>query len=105
MSIAFIRLDPRAHVEDLGYFPYFLDERDPRSAKEQIHANYAHGGGWNSFKMFNLDRETMALSFPDDPPIRPKFLTVLRDESIFVYPLSWVLILQQDGTYDVARID
>src|SRR4051812_24640092 len=97
-------LTAHAQPEDLGFIPDFLSEADPRSAKEQIHANYQHGGGWRSFPGFVLNKKKF-ITYPGDPPQHPFAMTALRDETILVYPASWVLILQQDGTYDAARLD
>ena len=33
-------------TEQLGMLPYFIDPNDPRPAREQLDANYQHGGGW-----------------------------------------------------------
>ena len=45
------------------------------------------------------------LHYPGDPSFSPVALMVLRDEQIFVYPYAWVMILQQDGSYEIARMD
>jgi hypothetical protein len=36
---------PRARYDMLGFIPQFLDDADPRPAREQLHSAYAHGGG------------------------------------------------------------
>jgi hypothetical protein len=91
------------HTTDLGFLPAFLSEDDPRPAAEQIDINYQHGGGWQSFKGF--ERIDTCLQYPGDPPMMPVAMTQLRDERIFVYPYSWVMVLQPDDSFDVARID
>jgi hypothetical protein len=90
-------------VVDLGFLPDFLDEDDPRRAKEQLDANYS--SGWHPFKDFTFDREKMELKHPGDPPLKAVAFTFLRDEIIMVFPYSWVLILQMDDTFEVARMD
>jgi hypothetical protein len=93
-----------AHDVDLGYLPFFLDANDPRPAAEQIDAHYQHGGGWQSFKGFERLNHS-DLQYPGDPPLHPIAMTRLRDEEIYVYPYSWVMVLQPDGAFDIARID
>jgi hypothetical protein len=99
-------LDGRSRPADvLGYLPYMISASDPRPAREQFDANYQHGGGWNAFHGFVLNVATMALTFPGDPPLRPIAMGQLRDERIYLYPHAWVLIIQKDGTFEVARMD
>ena len=90
---------------DLGFLPSFLSEKDPRPAAEQIHAHYGHGGGWNPQSGFTLHRETLALSYPGDPAMRPLAASKLRDQMIYFYDYSYVLILEKDGKFEVARVD
>lgn len=88
-----------------GYIPTFLSEGDPRPAREQLNANYQHGGGWIPFGGFELRSSDMALLYPDDPPLRPIASANLREERILIYPYAWVLIMQPDGSWEVARMD
>ena len=92
-------------IAELGFIPQFLTSDDERSARDQIHEAYAHGGGWHSFFGFKFDPETKVLTYPEDPPYRPIASAMLRDEEIIVYPYAWVVILQKDGTFDAARLD
>lgn len=89
----------------LGFIPGFLDERNPASAREQLNHNYAHGGGWTPFPGFFFNPAAATISYPGDPPLKPVGRAKLRDETIIVYPHAWVLILQNDGTYEVCRMD
>jgi hypothetical protein len=88
----------------MGYIPSFLNEDNPACAKEQIHHNYAHGGGWHSLLGFTLD-ENNTLLFPGDPPLTPLAETYLRDEHILFYDYAFVVIKQKDGLFEVARLD
>jgi len=47
----------------------------------------------------------MELHYPDDPPQKPLAMIKFRNELIFIYESAWVLILQQDGTYEISRMD
>lgn len=96
------QMHPRANLEMLGFIPSFLDENDPRPAREQFNANYV--GGWYPFTGFKLWSDER-LKYPEDPPLQPLFRTSLRDEEIIVYEYAWVLIRQTDGSWEVARMD
>lgn len=98
-------LHPQMTEEHLGLIHSFLSEADPRPAKEQLHSNYAHGGGWHPFHGFTFDPTTLTISYPGDPPHRALARTRLRDETILYFDYSWVLILQEDGSWEIARMD
>ena len=94
---------PKATAEMLGYIPTFLNETDPRPAREQFAANYAYGG-WTKFEGFTM-LSNGNLSYPEDPETRLLAETRLRDEVIRVYESAWVAIVQPDGRYEIARLD
>lgn len=100
-----ISFDPRVRPEEgLGYIPDLVSEDDPRPARQQFHDNYSHGGGWDPFKGFTKDADGQ-ITYPGDPPLRPLFLAMLRDEEITVYPHAWVMITQPDGSWEISRMD
>lgn len=105
--LKFTRIDPRCTPEHLGLIPTFLSEDVPLPAWQQINDNYQHGGGWNSFKdRWSLDLVTMTLSYPEDPPMKPLACAILHgEEHIYIYTHGWVLILQDNMQWDLARID
>lgn len=88
----------------LGELPHFLSENDPRPAREQIDSNYAHGGGWSPFPGFTM-LEDGNLSYPGDPPVRLLAETQLRDELIRFYEHDWLAIIQEDGSFEISRVD
>lgn len=90
---------------DLGYLPGMLSEKDPRPAKEQLHTGYSHGGGWAPFSGFRFNAKNFTLTYPGDPPMRLAARAQLRDETILVFEGDWVLILQKDGAWEVARMN
>jgi len=104
--ISFIKLDARATVEHLGYWPEIFDELDPRPAKEQANDRYAHGGGWHPFDGFELDRENFAISYPGDPSFKPFAMAVLplTEELLLFYPHAWVLVMK-DNKFEISRMD
>lgn len=97
------------NMEVVGFIPQFLSERDPRPAKEQIHENYAHGGGWNSFDGFELVNfeklGNYALRYPGDPLIKELSRAKLRDELLVFFECQWLAIIQPDGSWEVCRLD
>ena len=102
--IQFELLHPKMTQERLGWLPSFLDVDDPRPAKEQFHERYAHGGGWNPFKGFEM-RKGYSIKYPGDPAHKPLAQAKLRDELIVFYDYAWVAIIQPDGSFEIARMD
>jgi hypothetical protein len=100
---------PKAHPDMLGYIPTMIHDTDPRPAREQFDEAYGHGGGWNSFQGFTM-LQNGNLLYPDDPPVQLLFETVLhastpRRETIRFYDFAWVAIVQEDGSFDISRMD
>lgn len=89
----------------VGIIPTFFHELDKRTAAEQVMESYI--GGWDSFKGFQLNKETKALSYDGDPDMNPVVSATLPNgEQVFIYPYGWTMILQPDGeTFEVARLD
>lgn len=102
--LTFEYLHPAA-ADLLGYIPHFLSLDDPRPAREQLDANYAHGGGWNPMSGWVLNPVNQLLKYPGDPALPPIARAQLRDEQIIMYPHAWLAIVKQDGSFEVARID
>lgn len=88
-----------------GLIPQFLSAWDERTAKEQLDENYAHGGGWFSFGEGQWKLEGTTLHYPEDPPLLCKGFTRLRNERICIYAHALVAIIQDDGSFEVARLD
>lgn len=103
MALVWQLLHPHA-LDLLGYLPQMFTDEDPAPVAEQIHKNYPHGGGWRSFKGFKKTANH-SLIYPGDPPQRPIARVQVRDELVLVYPHAWVVVIQPDGSWDVARID
>lgn len=97
-----ISVDPKV---DLGFLPDLISDQDPRPVAEQLQDTYRHGGGWNPQSGFTFKQETGALSYPGDPVMKPLALSNCRDEMLLFYPYSYLLVLQQDGNFEVARVD
>jgi len=103
--MVYIGLDSRFSFEHLGYLPGFLNDTDPRSAREQLDSHYVHGGGWHPIAKFKLNPATGTIKFPGDPTLIPFAMTTLRDERLYFYQHSLVAIVQPDGAFEVARMD
>lgn len=92
-------------TEQLGLLPFFIDPQDPRPAREQLDANYQHGGGWQPIEGFTRKKGTGDLCFPGDPPLSMIAFMRLRDERVEFYPHAFVAIVQKNGSFEVARMD
>ncbi len=90
--------------EDLGYLPDFLSVFDTDTAAKQINENYGHGGGWSPMNGWERVLDT-GIRYPGDPTLFPWAMTHLRDETIYVYPSDWVMIVQANGDFEISRID
>lgn len=95
-------MNPRkANFDIWGIVPTFLDETDPRPASAQFNEFYI--GGWKHFPKFKRTGDT--LTYPGDPPMNPIDSFKFHDETITMYPSSWVCITQPDGTWEISRMD
>lgn len=95
---------PKFSIDMLGFIPFFLNEANPASAREQLDHNYSHGGGWNPFPGFEL-LPNQNLQYPGDPETRLLAATKFHSEEIRFYEHSWVMIIQPDGKWEVSRMD
>lgn len=93
--------------EVAGLIPYFADENDPRSFVEQVNEAYAHGGGWNEFLGFKLQRlnDKYALEYPEDPPMRELARANFRNQVIVLFQSAWLAVIEDNELRNVARID
>jgi hypothetical protein len=98
---------PMHQFADLvGFIPSFLNDESDKPAKEQIDDHYQHGGGWNSFDGFRIVRQNpMTIKYPEDPELRAIARIRVNDETVYIFPMAWVLIMQKDGSWEIARID
>lgn len=91
-----------------GFLPELLSVNDPRPAAKQLQETYAHGGGWRPMKGWivrNPMSDAPVIEYPGDPAMSPVSEARLRDEKLFLYDYSWLLIIQSDGSYEIARVD
>lgn len=98
-------LHPRATIEHLGLIPGWLNEANPKHAREQLNDGYVFGG-WQSFGEGKIKlNPDNSFSYPGDPPQMPFAEIEFRDERIYMYPGSWVLVKQPDGSFEICRMD
>src|SRR5215472_3957310 len=93
----------KSGIDWLGFIPTFIREDDEREAAAQFNERYVWGG-WMPFKGFTATASG-ALKYPGDPLMRPVAYAKLRHELIRVYPHAWVAIFQEDGRFEVCRMD
>jgi len=99
----------RRHPDDWDFFPQLLDESDPRPAADQINERYV--GGWNSRMRFGVTCEpgTMTLRYTDDRAgevtISPMSVMTFRHETLALFQSHYVVIMQPDESWDIARLD
>lgn len=94
--------------EPWGIILTFLHEDDPRPAREQFNAHYI--SGWHPFDGFTmLDPKNFVIQYEGkdgkDPPLSPFGAAVFRMERLLIYPSAWVVIVQPDDSWEVARMD
>lgn len=97
-------LNPRCTEHHVGFIPTFLDENDPRPAREQFAERYVHGG-WRHQEVLTKGNRRYSLKYPGSPELHPIAVMSLRDEKIFVYDHGYVAIWQKDGTFEACRMD
>lgn len=89
----------------IGYVSMMLNDEDPRSVREQLDANYQHGGGWQPLAGATLG-EKMRMVYPGDPPLEPLDYTVVREEMCICYACAFFGIVQRGGeAAEFARMD
>lgn len=92
------------HPDILGFISEFILEEDHRPLKEQFNDRYI--GGWHPMRGFTMvDKETATIQYPGDPPMSPLAWARVGDEMFYLYMWSFVGIVQEDGSFEVARMD
>ena len=96
------------NIERAGLLPMMVSEISEADAVTQLNNGYAHGGGWNDFNGFTLEKAPSgeySLAYPGDPAMLQVASAKLRDELIVLFAYDWVAVIQPDGSYRVARMD
>jgi hypothetical protein len=99
-------MDVDHNPDMLGLLPLWATPEAQPSMVDQIHDNYAHGGGWTNVTSFTVDTETGAMQYPGDPDQWPISIMVGEAEVLWVYLGSWVTVMDRaTGECRTARID
>jgi hypothetical protein len=88
----------------VGFIPDFLDFPGD-TAKERLNAGYSHGGGWRPMQGWSFCADGASIKYPGDPAYKPVAKIIFGAETIYIYHLAWVAIVQSDGTFEVSRMD
>lgn len=88
----------------VGNIKYFANEDDPIPLREQFHKNYSFGGGWNPFEGFKMNKDK-DLIYPDDLPLYPLATAKFRNQEVVMYQHAWVAIVEEDGSFEISRMD
>ena len=95
---------PERLIEAIGILPHWVDNNDPRSAKEQFQQKYQFGccempGG-------TVD-ENGVYNYPEDPPLYPFYSLERDNEMIYFYNYAMVAVVLKDEarTTYVTRMD
>lgn len=102
--LQFTRLADLPINEVVGDIKYFASQELDVPLRDQFNAAYSFGGGWNPFEGFEM-LEDKSLKYPEDPPLRPLAVASFRNQKVYAYSYGWVAIVEEDGTFEVSRMD
>jgi hypothetical protein len=88
----------------IGYIRFLGDENDQTPLKDQFDKMYSYGGGWNPIKRFKM-LEGAVLEYPGDPVLHPLATAKFRNQYVHIYKHAFVSIVEEDGSFEVARMD
>lgn len=107
--IEFTIVHPRATQYHLGYVPMFFNNMDPRSAADQLHKNYANGGGVNPRPKFSINAKGQLVWNHDELFERIAEATLHPghdlEEKLIFFTSSYLAIIQKNGDMVVTRVD
>ena len=86
-----------------GLIPSFLNEASDAPTIKQLDAGQP--GGWRKFDGFTFDAKHEILSYPGDPPMKAMSKILFNNDIIMLFPHAWVLVLNADNRWEVARMD
>lgn len=93
-------------MSHLGRIPLLLDPNCNDPVWLQIETNYPHG--WQPVR--GVEREKWMLTgddylvYPGLPPLAPIAMAWLRSERIIVYPAGWLVVVDLNNDFTVARV-
>ena len=89
--------------EACGFIPSFIKVDDERPMREQIGERYI--SGWKPFAGFKMKQKNWTIQYPGDHEMQPLGGAALHGEVIAVYPYGWTMIIQDDASFEIARLD
>ena len=96
----------------LGFIPGMLDENDPDPVCNQLHKNYAHGGGWRPFEGFTMTRTAggkFRIKYSGDPSYDEVARIYCKDKIVAVFPHGWVAVIDNTAEevppHEISRMD
>lgn len=92
--------DARLH---LGRIPILINPQCNDPVWLQVQDNYPEGWQPEPPGKWTLTADEY-LIYPGLPPVAPAAMAWLRSEKILVYPAGWVVVVQLNGDFTVARI-
>lgn len=95
-------------IQSLGLLPQMIHTwPESLTWKQWIDVCYAHGGGWDPFGPWRLDKDgTLTYLDASDPPYKPIAKYTLDAHIIYQYDHGWVCHLNQvQDNHEVARMD
>ena len=85
-------------------FMIVLDD-DPRTVEEQVDERFAHGGGMGTTLPGWKHEGDGVLSYAGDPDMKPLAKTTHRTQTVYWHRHGWLLVVSEDGGFNVGRID
>lgn len=91
----------------LGRIPLLINPDCADPVWQQVQDNYP--GGWNPVQGEERDKWSLFgddyLKYPGLPAVAPAAMAWLRGEKILVYPAGWLVVVELNGDFTVARIE
>lgn len=91
-------------IATVGYLPGMLSHGLQLSVSEQFDATYPFGG-WVPFEGFNFNADKLTLTYAGDPDEVAIARVQIGKETVLVFRHAWVAIIQENGDFEVARLD
>ena len=96
--------NPQWSMDDcVGIIPSFLSAGSELSFKDQIINAYV--GTWYNTLNFEFNVNDFSIRYPEDPKLPLLAMVFRKGEAMFIYPSGWVMIIQQDMTFEISRVD
>jgi len=87
-------------------FPLVFDS-DERRVQDQLNERYAHGGGWRGKTEPWTRQDDGGMLYPGDPVMLPlsRAMHAPTRQMCWFYPHAMFCIVEEDGSFEMARLD